>query len=201
VIGESPLVVKFSNGKTRTVPLNEALWIPDAMFERIRFEINLPTTSRRYLEELNDNYPCDSLPGYPTNQGHKIDCVVMPRMIYDIWPYFTPFYPQYMQQQDLSITTPMAPVVTTQSYTINSPLVMNSNPFNNRQIQKMSAAVEAATMNSSHVIGTNLTTLQLDEKIKQQIFSNQHLLDLSDCNCNKSFNCNSCCCRKQKTKE
>ncbi len=52
-----PLTIRFRNGKTRTLPENEALWLPDAMYERIKFEMNLPSTARKYLEEYNDDFP------------------------------------------------------------------------------------------------------------------------------------------------
>ena len=80
------------------MPEKEALWLPDAMYERIKFEMNLPSTARKYLEEHNDDYPFNSLPGYPiTNPTEPLKShnVVMPRMVYDIWPYFVPFYPLY----------------------------------------------------------------------------------------------------------
>jgi len=90
------VTVRFSNGKTRSCPFNECLWIPDAMYDRLKFEINLPLTARKYLEEFVDDYPVNSLPGYPkANMKMDMDSVVMPRMVYDIWPYFVPFYPMY----------------------------------------------------------------------------------------------------------
>ena len=93
---DHPLTVRFASGRTRSCARDEALWLPDAMHDRIKFELQLPSAARKYLEDHSEDYPNHSLPGYPTNMlALASESVVMPRMVYDIWPYFVPFYPLY----------------------------------------------------------------------------------------------------------
>lgn len=181
------LTVKFCNGKTRTVPFNEAIWIPDAMFERIKFELNLPSTARQYLEEFNEEYPLKNLPGYPlkVNGSPSQDHVIMPRMIYDIWPYFVPFYPLYSNL----IYPTLAGSAETTSFLSTMPTTA---PVYYRSIKSNPAVVDAESMNKS-IIGSRLTPGQLDEKIRLQIRNNRHLLrsnspEIERCNnlCQKS---------------
>lgn len=178
------LTVKFSNGKTRTVPFDEAIWIPDAMFERIKFEFNLPSTARQYLEEFNEEYPLKSLPGYPVkaNQAPGQDYVIMPRMIYDIWPYFVPFYPLY---SNLIYPTLTGCNVETTSFLSTMPTTA---PVYYRSIKSNPAVVDAESINKS-IIGSQLTPDQLDEKIRLQIQNNRHLLrsDSPEIEQNKNF--------------
>ena len=194
-----PLTVRFANGTTRTLPKNEAIWIPDAVYDRIKFEFNLPSTARKYLEEYNDEYPNKSLPGYPnllSSKTNQNDCVIMPRMIYDIWPFFVPFYPLYS-----NILYPTAASSSTTTSSTLSSLLNGSNSIgeNNlslpscssqivsstiptipaqygRQIKTKPSAVNADCINRS-VIGSYLTPEQLDIKIREQIQSHKHLLD------------------------
>ena len=177
-MSNKPLTVRFSNGKTRTLPENEALWLPDAMFERIKFEFNLPSTARKYLEEYNDDYPNNSLPGYPTtnssNPNKKCEDVVMPRMVYDIWPYFVPFYPLYS-----NILYPAANTIQAESCSTSFKFPNGANamtPTYYRQIRSNPASVNAETINKS-VVGTLLTPDELDVKIRKQIHNNRHLID------------------------
>ena len=149
------------------------------MHDRIKFELNLPSTARQYLDEFNEDYPNNSLPGYPTNQTlTTLESVVMPRMVYDIWPYYVPFYPLYSNilypalnqcpsdQQQLKVL----------NETLNSlPNATSMTPNYFRQIKSNPASVNADCMNRS-IVGSSLTPCELDKKIQQQIHHNQHLI-------------------------
>lgn len=184
----SQLTVKFSNGKTRTLPFNEAIWLPDAMYERIKFEFNLPSTARQYLEELNEEYPRKSLPGYPTQHNcvaTSIECAVMPRMIYDIWPYYVPFYPLYSNILYPTVSTVIqAPTVDTSF--ISSFNSMSSAPVYHRSVRTRPAVVDAESVNKS-IIGSVLTPDQLDEKIRLQIHNHRHLFKSRENSFDKSY--------------
>ena len=174
-VPNQPLTVRFPNGKTRTLPFNEAIWLPDAMYERIGFELNLPTTARKYLEEYNDDYPNNSLPGYPTNIRSKpVDSVVMPRMIYDIWPYFVPFYPLYQNILYPAINNSHSPMSISTSTLPSVSSTSSITPNYYRQIRSKPAHVNADCLNRS-VVGTTLTPDELDRKIRDQIYNNRHL--------------------------
>ena len=88
----SSYIVRFSDGSTRTLNkahINESLvWIPDAVYDRIKYELNLPSKARKYLEEQEEYMSPKKGVGICGS-----DHVVMPRMIYDVWPFFVPFYP------------------------------------------------------------------------------------------------------------
>jgi len=185
---EYPLTVSFGNGKTATLAFNEAIWIPDAMYERIKFEYNLPHGARKYLEDHVDDYPLKSLPGYPAtplmNTKDAPECVIMPKMIYDIWPYYVPYFPQY---NNLLYPTMAAP---TRNFVPSVMPALNINEFqmpigNNlvtapqmyfRPLRANGASVNADDINRI-VPGTLMTATQLDEKIKEQIAQHRHLLE------------------------
>lgn len=144
------------------------------MHDRIKFELNLPSTARKYLEEYNDDYPNKSLPGYPINfVQNPTECVVMPRMVYDIWPYFVPFYPLYSNIMYPAINSSAANISK-----ISTPNNMNMNtmtPNYYRQIRSNPASVNADCLNRS-VVGTTLTPEELNLRIQDQIYRNRHLI-------------------------
>ena len=163
------------DGKTKTLSENQAIWLPDAMFERVKFELNLPSNARKYLEEYSDDFPNKSLvPSYPaltkTNE-RGIESVVMPRMVYDIWPYFVPFYPIYSKLLYPAIN--LAPYTT--EFNFQMPTSMSLAPTYFRQIRCNQPTVNAECVNKS-VIGSVLSPCELDEKIQQQIKKHEHLL-------------------------
>lgn len=173
-----PITVRFANGKTRSCPFNEALWVPDAMHDRIKFELQLPGAARKYLEDYNDDYPNSSLPGYPTNESCIPACesVVMPRMVYDIWPYFVPFYPLYSNILYPTLNNTASVQMNSLTEVMNTmPSTAPMTPNYYRQIRSNPAAVNADCLNRS-VVGTTLTPCELDKKIQEQIFKNQHLI-------------------------
>lgn len=174
-----PITVRFANGRTRSCPFNEAIWIPDVMHDRIKFELNLPTTARKYLEEFNDDYPKNSLPGYPTTQSTTIlEDVVMPRMVYDIWPYFVPFYPLYQNILYPGINNARAQLTNLASGPGAGLGTIAPNYF--RQIRSNAAVVNADCLNRS-VVGTTLTPKELDMKIRNQIQLNRHMIAPPQC--------------------
>jgi hypothetical protein len=175
-----PIVVKFANGKTRTLLPNEAIWLPDVMYERIKFELNLPSTARKYLEEANEDYPYKSLTGYPnlSLNSVRIESVVMPQLIYDTWPYFVPYYPLYK-----NILYPASTLLNVAP--IQSLLSSTYQPVYGRQIRSKPPAVNSDAMNNS-VIGSTLTTEELDAKIRQQVNEHKHLLENRYCSASKS---------------
>ncbi len=161
------------------MPFNEAIWIPDAVYEKIKFELNLPSTARQYLDESN-------LPGYPetVTYNHKmihatIESVVMPRLIYDIWPYYVPHCPLYS-----NVIFPYQNRTTKiNSLDMNS-LIQNSLPQTNlpvyhRQIKSKEPVVDAQAVNQS-IIGSLLTPNELNRRINQQIDQHRSLLNNHD---------------------
>ncbi len=177
-----PITVRFSGGRTRSCPFGECLWIPDAVHDRLSFELNLPSTARKYLEEFVDDYPLNSLPGYPTaNLTMATDSVVMPRMVYDIWPYFVPFYPLYANILYPAINQQIVPTALPTSI---SSLVPNTTgplvPNYFRQIRSNLAAVNADCLNRA-VVGTLMSPEELDRKIRAQIHVNRHLIGSPPC--------------------
>ena len=189
------LTVRFANGSTRTLPPNEAIWIPDAVYDRITFEFNLPSTARKYLEEYNEEYPNKSLPGCP-NLKHvgklRNECVVMPRMIYDIWPYYVPFYPLYSNILYPTSTAKFNDASLMSTFSAANTLILpqtTQNAVYGRQIKSKPAAVNSDCVNRN-VIGSFMTPEQLDEKIRQQIQNHRHLLE----NENRSRSRTRSCC-------
>ena len=171
--------------------------------------MNLPSTARKYLEEYNDEYPNKSLPGCPhtssTSKSAKtIESVVMPRMVYDIWPYYVPFYPMHS-----NVLYPACKGVSATNIGIGNSSIMTQLPLGSytqpygRQIKSKPAAVNAECINRS-VIGSFLTPEQLDEKIRQQIHNNRHLFESRSRSRSRSRSSghfsndsrDSCCCNK-----
>ncbi|ELT87367.1 hypothetical protein CAPTEDRAFT_223654 [Capitella teleta] len=105
---DQKLVVTFFNGKTADIPLNRAMWIPNELYERIAFEVHLPSHVRRdfadqdeYPEETLEGYPASGTGAYPTRyetvDSHWLpnnNRPVIERGIYQN-PYYVPMYPIY----------------------------------------------------------------------------------------------------------
>lgn len=175
------------------------------MYDRVKFEFNLPSTARQYLEELNEEYPRKSLPGYPsyTNNEIKCECVVMPRMVYDIWPYFVPHYPLYSNILYPAVSTVVEGYnsINASSWFLNSFNSTSSAPVYYRSVKSKPAVVDAESINKS-IIGSMLTPDQLDEKIRQQIYNHRHLLKSSsksrevsqERSSSREMTSNNCCC-------
>jgi hypothetical protein len=167
------------NGKTRTLEYNEALWIPDAMYERIKFELNLPSISRKYLEETTEDYG-NKVTHQANLKTNSWESVIMPRLVYDIWPYYVPFYPLYSNllypKNLLANSILRQPIDTT-------PIRMNptmSEPVYYRQIKLNKPAVEAQTVNKDLFDSNYISVEKLEEKIQKQIEKHQHLLSKSE---------------------
>ncbi|CAF1445134.1 unnamed protein product [Adineta ricciae] len=78
-----PLVIHFANGKTITLKrLQEAIWIPPAIYERIKLELTIPPTARQFLQSQSVAYPAKVLPGYPMPAPFP--------MTSNEWPFFVP---------------------------------------------------------------------------------------------------------------
>lgn len=88
----SSLIVNFKNGKTISVPENQAIWLSNEMYDRIKFELNMPSKARKYLEENILDYPYKSLPGYPItpinfNMYSPLEATL---------PIYTPYFSSYL---------------------------------------------------------------------------------------------------------
>lgn len=199
------------NGKTRTLEYNEAIWIPDAMYERIKFELNLPSTARKYLEETTEDY-ANKVTNQANLKTNSCESVLMPRLVYDIWPYYVPFYPLYSNL--LYPSSLLAnKIFTQQSNTMiqaatSNPIRMEptmSEPVYYRQMKLNKPAVEAQSVNKNVFDSNYISVEKLEEKIQKQIEKHQHLLSKSDnfsYNNNQSKNCNcSCDCSVNKSVE
>ena len=156
------LIVRFSNGKTRTLTEQEspAIWLPDAAFDRLKFELNLPSNARQYVETLNTDYPLKSLPGYPAQPVNPF-ALSMPRLAYATWPFYVPYNPAY-SVTTLPTTTVIAPKET-----------------NTREVRVNQPNVDANTVSRELVITDRqeIKTDDLSRKIKEQIKLNEHLLN------------------------
>jgi hypothetical protein len=135
------------------------------MYERVRFEFNLPSTARQYLEETAENYPAKSLPGYPNFQPKGENAAaLMPRLIYDIWPFYVP---------DYTLTSLVGGTTNTRVSVQQQPATTTYH----RQLKLKHSNVDAESMNRS-VIDSMLTPDELDRKIREQIYNNRHLLEM-----------------------
>ena len=172
------------------------------MFERIKFELNLPSNARKYLEDYNDTFPQQSLPGYPVVSkvnDKSSQSLVMPRMVYDMWPYFVPFYPIYSKllYPARNALPEFKNGIKANSLEFSLPST-TATPSYFRQIRTNRPIVNADCVNQL-VIGSNLTPNELDAKIRQQIQKHEHLLKASKKNRNPSpketcaaCNCSAC---------
>lgn len=147
--------MRFSNGKTRTLDDNEssAIWLPDQAFDRLKFELNLPSTARQYLENSNEDYPQKSLSGYPCEP--LIVKPVIPRFIYATWPFYVPYYPACSYQ----VTKPNQP--------------------RDNGVQVNAKCIKDKTMLGSYEIKTD----DLSRKIEEQIKIHEHLLNEIESKC------------------
>lgn len=136
-----------------------------------------------------DDYPMQSLPGYPStpllNTKDAPNCVIMPKMIYDIWPYYVPYFPQYNNLLypstfPAATTSPFVPTVS--AVNVNEyPMPMCNNLVTAPQMYFRPLRANEASVNAEEVNkivpGTLMTATQLDEKIKEQIERHSHLLE------------------------
>ena len=149
---DSDLIVSFYNGKSATVPVDTAVWIPPQLHERIKFELQLPSSVRKEFAD-QENYPKDNLPGYPTSGQHadpnefykgdprlvqQVDPFLAQRGIYDN-SYYVPMYPMYYKYQ------------------------ARPNAVGSEQVDSM-------------VPGTDLTKSQLNERVMAQIMEHKMTL-------------------------
>ncbi|CAF4800558.1 unnamed protein product [Rotaria sp. Silwood1] len=142
-----PLVIHFANGKTVTLKrLQEAIWIPPALYERIKFELAIPPSARQFLQTHSVAYPTVLLPGYPMPAPISVAS--------DNWPFFIPN--QQQQQQTIS------PVVLAPQQ--NVPATVNSYEVNN------------LIMSSQQKPQSLMTSDELNRKVDQQIQQHWFLL-------------------------
>ncbi|CAF1143769.1 unnamed protein product [Rotaria sp. Silwood1] len=142
-----PLVIHFANGKTVTLKrLQEAIWIPPALYERIKFELAIPPSARQFLQTHSVAYPTVLLPGYPMPAPISVAS--------DNWPFFIPN--QQQQQQTIS------PVVLAPQQ--NAPATVNSYEVNN------------LIMSSQQKPQSLMTSDELNRKVDQQIQQHWFLL-------------------------
>ncbi|CAH1799465.1 unnamed protein product [Owenia fusiformis] len=156
---DKELTVNFFNGKTEKVPLNVAVWVPDALHERIKFELQLPAKVRNEMTEDDEypEYPEENKPGYPTSgsirnpveyehakpvmvNGHHGE----PVLNYDRAPYYHPDY------------VPIYPIV--HKYTPKKP-----------------SFVQGSDMDRL-IPGTEMTKDELNEKVMSQIMDHKLML-------------------------
>lgn len=109
---DQEVIVSFFNGKTANIAQDIAVWIPQALHERVTFELRLPRQVREEFSE-QDLYPEDNLPGYPTSGPvanpaeyercdpawiARSDSLVVDKGVYRP-PFYTPAYPIYYKYQ------------------------------------------------------------------------------------------------------
>ncbi|CAF2569114.1 unnamed protein product [Rotaria sp. Silwood2] len=141
------LVIHFANGKTvKLKRLQEAIWIPPALYERIKFELAIPPSARQFLQTHSVAYPTVLLPGYPMPAP-------MPTAS-DNWPFF--ISNQQQQQQTIS------PVVLAPQQ--KAPATVNSYEVNN------------LIMSSQQKPQSLMTSDELNRKVDQQIQQHWFLL-------------------------
>lgn len=149
------MTVTFSNGKSKTISVDTALWIPVPVYDRVSFELNLPKHARETLSS-HEQYPSESLPGYPTSGPvaspvifDRPDPIVIDPMMYSYPPY-APIHPMsYRHEENVrKITKP-----------------------------KISTTVSSEEMNAI-IPGTDMTRGELNEKVMSQLMENKLLLDI-----------------------
>ena len=104
-------MVSFHNGRSATVPLNTAVWIPPMLHQRITFELQLPEKVRREFAD-QECYPHENYPGYPTSgpvaKPEEFE-EYAPAWVADnapggvpwsrSYPFYTPKYPIFYKHQ------------------------------------------------------------------------------------------------------
>ncbi|CAF1001100.1 unnamed protein product [Adineta steineri] len=138
-----PLIIHFANGKTITVKrLQEAIWIPSALYERIKFELTIPPTARQFLQNNSVAYPTKLLPGYPMPAPFP--------MTSDHWPFFLP-------NQQFQSTSPVV-LVPHQ----NIPTSVNSHEVNN--------LIMISQQRPQSLMTSDELNRRVDDQIKQHWF-------------------------------
>ncbi|CAF3516562.1 unnamed protein product [Rotaria sordida] len=113
-----PLVIHFANGKTATVKrLQEAIWIPPALYERIKFELTIPPSARQFLQTHSVAYPAILLPGYPMPAPIPVAS--------DNGPFFIPNQQQQQTISPIVLAPQQRAPATVNSYEVNN-LIMSS---------------------------------------------------------------------------
>lgn len=145
----------FNNGKTVSVPADTAVWIPHQLYERIVFEVQLPSHVRREFAQQAD-YPQEApAPGYPASgpearpreygvvesrwapqpPAGRPHSTVIERGMYQ-HPYYVPLYPIYYKYEP-------------------KPSVVNADDINEM------------------IPGTEMTKGQLNEKVMAQLMKHK----------------------------
>lgn len=172
------MVVKFPDGSTQTVMnSHDAVWVPDIAYDKIKYELNLPPTLRQYLTNYNEGDPSKNLPEVPPKQACHQNSILMPRLIYDLWPYFVPYCPLYT-----NVLHPTS--LATQLHGFQYSALTASSMYNSgglipnfyRQCRSKDPAVDAYAVNRS-VVGAKITPEHLYAQVNNQINQHRHLLD------------------------
>ncbi|XP_013387178.1 uncharacterized protein LOC106156466 isoform X2 [Lingula anatina] len=150
------ITVNFFNGRTEQVHPGVAVWIPDGLYERIKFELQMPPKARKTLE-AQDRYPLDNLPGYPTSGPDA-----------DPEEYELPA-PVYVDR----VHTPV--MIDRGLY--HHPSYVPIYPVHHKHMEKPPSAVKSEEM-SKLIPGTGLTKEQLNQKVMSQIM--EHKMDDED---------------------
>ncbi|XP_071113522.1 uncharacterized protein [Haliotis cracherodii] len=143
---DSQITVTFSNGKTEKVPEDLAVWIPEPVYERLALELKMPRDARETLQK-EENYPQDSLPGYPGSG-----------------PVAYP--PEFPQANPLVVDT--EPVFMDRGLYRCPPYVPTYPVVHQARRQKAKAAVKSEDMDAV-IPGTNMTRKELQDKVSSQL--------------------------------
>ena len=151
------MTITFSDGKTETVPLDMAVWIPEPVYERLTLELKMPRDVREGLQ-TQEEYPSENLTGYPTS-GAVASPAVYPRaatVVLDSDPVFiNSVYPCLPY-------VPLYPRPVTTQYSKPSKVVKS--------------VVKSEDVNAI-IPGTNITQRELDEKVTSQLNEHKLLFD------------------------
>ncbi|XP_064627761.1 uncharacterized protein LOC135487663 [Lineus longissimus] len=144
---DQQLIVSFCHGPTEKVTLGVAVWIPPGVYERLTVESQMPEDARETLK-AEENYPAETLPGYPTTAPERTpkDYVNYRPVMIDRGDFLVDHfygYPRFM---------PGYPI---------APVMAKVNPCS-------SVAVHSEDVEKL-IPGTDITSRELSEKVQSQI--------------------------------
>ncbi|XP_052087168.1 uncharacterized protein LOC127724285 [Mytilus californianus] len=149
------LTVTFSNGKTSQVPPHTAIWTPTTVYERLALELKMPKEAREKLQS-QDEYPKESLPGYPTSgpEAEPEEFGKAPPFEFDLDPMVLETRPWLRPYIHVPLGQTLGQTMT----------------------QRTKSAVQSEEI-SKLVPGTTLTNGELEQKISMQLNEHKQLLD------------------------
>ncbi|KAF6032676.1 C11orf16 [Bugula neritina] len=155
---DKKLVVMFATGKSTDVEAGQAVWIDQLLYDRTAFELKLPRKTREQIVDTVARYPEDSFPGYPVSGADK-DPVAweLPRKFHTVGRDAT-----FQPHNGLAIHK--------ESYEDYRPYVKDFSQTSYTTKEEVERKIP----------GTNLTQLELEEKVGAQLDAHRYDLEEHD---------------------